>query len=111
MDPTVAKQSGRPSKPLRLEKYRARYPELGPLEELPLPLIAAEYRARLLAGDKPSKADYRGRFPQHRETMMELLDQVERAQRKPSSFFRANWTSLSKYRCEMRSAALGRLLA
>ncbi len=40
----------------RLADYVARYPALGPLEELPLDLIADEYYARCRYGDRPTHA-------------------------------------------------------
>ena len=46
----------------RLEDYVARYPELGPLDRLPVELIAYEYRARQCWGDRPSHAEYAARF-------------------------------------------------
>src|SRR5262245_24800219 len=46
----------------RLEDYRARYPELGSSEGLPIDLIGAEYRVRRRWGDEPVHAEYAVRF-------------------------------------------------
>ena len=57
----------------RLEEYLSGYPELGPPAELPVSLIATEYRTRLLAGDRPQREDYLARFPVQRDELNELL--------------------------------------
>ncbi|HLJ97495.1 MAG TPA: protein kinase [Gemmataceae bacterium] len=49
----------------RLEDYAARYPELGPLLQMPLGLIEEEYRVRRQWGDAPSPDEYCARFPGH----------------------------------------------
>ena len=58
--------AGKPShlswKP-RPEEYLSGYPELGPPADLPVSLIAVEYRTRLLAGDRPWREDYWQGFP------------------------------------------------
>ena len=68
--------AGKPShlswKP-RPEEYLSGYPELGPPADLPVSLIAVEYRTRLLAGDRPQREDYLARFPEQREELNELL--------------------------------------
>jgi hypothetical protein len=65
------------SSPARLEEYLMRFPDLGPLEVLPLELIAAEYRERLRAGDRPEQRDYLDRFPQQHEALIQQLAQVD----------------------------------
>ena len=42
----------------RLADYVARYPVLGPVEQLPLDLIIDEYYARRRYGDRPTHAEY-----------------------------------------------------
>src|SRR5215475_2918010 len=46
-----------------LEYYAARYPELGPLEQLPYDLLHEEFRVRHRFGDRPPLAAFRSRFP------------------------------------------------
>ncbi len=53
----------RHSKHTLLEEYVKDFPELGGVRKLPPALVYAEYRARSLAGDRPSAASYEGRFP------------------------------------------------
>jgi RNA polymerase sigma factor (sigma-70 family) len=63
----------------RLEDYVRRYVELGPLQELPLDLIAEEYWVRCQWGDRPSAGDYLRRFPRHGTKLRERLAQVDAA--------------------------------
>ncbi|HSQ54854.1 MAG TPA: hypothetical protein VLM40_03840, partial [Gemmata sp.] len=46
-----------------VEDYVARFPELGPVEEVPRALIVEECRCRARAGEQPSLDSYRSRFP------------------------------------------------
>jgi serine/threonine protein kinase len=48
---------------IRLEDYLARFPNLGSVGDLPVPLIHEEYRVRSRYGDRPSLDSYRERFP------------------------------------------------
>lgn len=57
----------------RVEDYVRSYPEMGPIEELPLDLIAEEYRARLRFGDRPEQDAYRERFPHAGPHLAEVL--------------------------------------
>ena len=50
-----------PDRPL-LDDYVRRFPELGAADELPLPLIADEYRVRCRWGDQPDHESYLTRF-------------------------------------------------
>lgn len=68
--------SALPSQP-RLEHYVGRYPELGPVESLPGELIAFEYRARQLWGDRPQHAEYLARFKDRAATIKGNLGQVD----------------------------------
>ncbi len=59
---------------ITLEDYVAKFPELGPLDRLPLELIGEEYRVRHRWGDRPSHAEFLSRFPARREQIRaELL--------------------------------------
>ncbi len=66
-----------PERPL-LEDYVRRYPELGPLEELPPIAIGEEYRARRQWGDRPTHADYAARFRSQADEVDTLLSQIDR---------------------------------
>ena len=57
----------------RLEEYAARFPELGPPDELPTDLVYEEYRIRQVNGDKPSLGDYRDRFPRRYAELEKLV--------------------------------------
>src|SRR5579871_4906209 len=48
----------RPPDRLVLEDYVALFPELGPVECLPLEIVGEEYRARSQWGDRPSHASF-----------------------------------------------------
>src|SRR5262245_60081745 len=56
-----------------LDNYLQRFPELGPLDTLPVNLIGEEYWARLRWGDRPNHDEYGRRFPQHMNKLRELL--------------------------------------
>jgi WD40 repeat protein/serine/threonine protein kinase len=61
----------------KLEEYLARFAELGPAAQLPADLIAAEYRARRLAGDRPDPTEYQQRLGRTAEEWRALLAQVD----------------------------------
>ena len=67
-----------PELPLTLEKYVARHADLGPLENLPLDLVAEEYRVRMRWGDRPAHDDVVARFPGQGESLLEQLRAVDR---------------------------------
>ncbi len=52
----------RPPHPI-LEDYVRHYPEVGPLERLPIGLILEEYRVRSRFGRRPESDEYFARFP------------------------------------------------
>src|SRR5262249_41870895 len=52
-------------KPWALEDYVRRLPEIGPLDQLSVELIGAEYWVRQRYGDKPSQQEYATRFPRY----------------------------------------------
>jgi hypothetical protein len=57
-----------------LETYTAQFPELGRLDQLPLELVAEEYRVRRQWGDRPTHAEFWTRFPAREEQLeLELL--------------------------------------
>ncbi len=66
-----------PARP-HLEDYVRQFPELGNLEDLPLDLIAEEYRVRRRWGDKPEHEIYLARFPKREaEVLAAALDRVD----------------------------------
>jgi tetratricopeptide (TPR) repeat protein len=62
----------------RLEDYVARFPELSPLESLPVELVGEEYRVRCCWGDHPNPAEYALRFAWLGETLRQLLADIDR---------------------------------
>jgi serine/threonine protein kinase len=62
---------------LVLEDYVKHFPRLGPLERLPVEMIAEEYRVRHLWGDRPSLETYQSRFPQHEPRLSEVLAAID----------------------------------
>lgn len=65
-----------PLKPT-LEDYVARFPQLGPLDSLPLALIGDEYRVRKQWGDGPDHAEFVRRFPTQSNELQPLLAQID----------------------------------
>jgi eukaryotic-like serine/threonine-protein kinase len=69
-----------PNRPL-LEHYVARYPVLGPVQQLPLDLIEDEFRIRHLYGDRPQPDEYVARFgawhPEIAERLASILSKLE----------------------------------
>src|SRR5262249_11556899 len=63
--------------PLHLEDYVRRYPELGPVEGLPLDLIVEEYEVRKESGCSPSHDDFATRFPAHASALQDALSDVD----------------------------------
>jgi hypothetical protein len=61
----------------RLEDYVAFVSELGPARQLPLHLIAEEYRVRQRWGDQPDHHEYARRFPSYRGAVGQALGQVD----------------------------------
>jgi serine/threonine-protein kinase len=64
--------------PAVLDEYRARFPELGPLDQLPLELIGQEYRVRRQWGDRPTHDEFLTRFPSKPEQIRAALQQIDR---------------------------------
>jgi serine/threonine-protein kinase len=65
-----------PDKPC-LADYVKRYPELGRLDQLPVPLIVAEYEVRHTFGDRPTHDEYLARFPHYRDDLDKALAKVD----------------------------------
>jgi eukaryotic-like serine/threonine-protein kinase len=63
---------------LRLEAYAGRLPILGPPAQVPLDLIAEEYRVRRRFGDAPDVQEYFARFTHPRSELAAALDAVNR---------------------------------
>jgi eukaryotic-like serine/threonine-protein kinase len=61
----------------RLQDYVARFPELGPLERLPLELIGEEYRVRQRWGDRPGAAEYLAQFAAQGPKLRALLARLD----------------------------------
>lgn len=75
-DETLDIQSPTGERPL-LEDYAARFPVLRRVEELPLDMIAFEYRVRHVFGDRPNHAEYNKRFPERQDELTERLHEID----------------------------------
>jgi eukaryotic-like serine/threonine-protein kinase len=77
----------------RLADYVARYPALGPLEQLPIDLVVDEYYARRRFGDRPTHAEYLetfGRQHPELEERFRAIDEEVASARAPSPALPAN---------------------
>jgi tRNA A-37 threonylcarbamoyl transferase component Bud32 len=74
------RNAGWPGSPERttVEHYLAKLTELGPVDELPVDLIAEEYRVRSLWGDRPSHSEFVARFPAGQVRLHETLIEIDR---------------------------------
>ncbi|HUE74306.1 MAG TPA: protein kinase [Pirellulaceae bacterium] len=63
---------------LKLEAYAGRLPVLGPVAQLPLDLVAEEYRVRRRFGDSPEAQEYFARFIHPRAELAAVLEAVNR---------------------------------
>jgi tRNA A-37 threonylcarbamoyl transferase component Bud32 len=61
-----------------LESYVARFPQLGPLDGLPVELIVEEYRVRHRWGDRPPHAEFLSRFTARRDEIRAELSRIDR---------------------------------
>ena len=79
----ISDEDDLPAKPI-LNDYAERFPELGPLDELPSELIGLEYEVRCLGGEKPNFQEYQDRFSQHGdlEGLLSKVDLVVRGKEK-----------------------------
>ncbi len=60
-----------------LEDYVRQYPEIGPLEKVPLEMIREEYRIRQCWGDNPTHDDYAARFSQRASEVRGVLVRLD----------------------------------
>lgn len=61
----------------RLEDYLRRFPDLGPLDKLPIELVAEEYRTRASLAEPPDRNEYYERFPSRRAEIDLVIDQCK----------------------------------
>jgi serine/threonine protein kinase len=64
----------RRGRPVRIEEYLGRFPELGPAHELPPGLLFEEYRVRQRHGDRPPLDEYQARFPGQYPQLVRLAE-------------------------------------
>ena len=57
--------------------YVARYPLLGPVEQLPCDLVLGEYQARHRCGDRPSHAEYLAVFASRHADLAKRLQAID----------------------------------
>jgi tRNA A-37 threonylcarbamoyl transferase component Bud32 len=67
---------------LLVEDYLQDFPELGSAGQVPIGLVAEEYRARRQWGDKPNHESYFQRFPAHVEELARVLRDVDQELRR-----------------------------
>ncbi len=72
----VASSLSFPPRP-RLSDYVARYPLLGPVEQLPTDLIVNEYYARRCCGDRPTHAEYLDAFGAFHPDLAQQLQAID----------------------------------
>jgi serine/threonine protein kinase len=75
--PIDLEQRRRRGEKILLEHYLANFPELGSAQDLPVELIAAEYRIRRLQGDPLRIEGYHHRFPAQFEALVELVGGIK----------------------------------
>lgn len=75
--PIDLEQRRRRGEKILLEHYLVNFPELGTAQDLPVELIAAEYRIRRLQGDPLRIEGYRHRFPTQFEALAELVGGIK----------------------------------
>lgn len=61
----------------QLETYVKQFPQLGPLHSVSCDLVAEEYLARQRFGDRPTRAEYRARFPRHGDVLERAFDRAD----------------------------------
>ncbi len=62
---------------LRLDDYLCKFPELGPLDSLPVEMIGQEYRVRQRWGDRPSHSTFLARFESKRHHLRDELRRID----------------------------------
>ena len=70
-------RNARAETPASLARYLEKFPELISLDQLPLELIAEEYRARQQWGDRPSHAEFMSPLQERRERIRAELLRVD----------------------------------
>ena len=75
--PIDLEQRRRRGEKILLEHYLVNFPELGAAQDLPVELIAAEYRIRRLQGDPLRIEGYRHRFPHQFDTLVDLVGGIK----------------------------------
>ena len=75
MDMTAADRPKRAGP--RLEDYVQRYPELGPLDQLPVDVIGEEYWVRHCWGDSPRHDEYLAHFAAQQPQLQDRLRQID----------------------------------
>ena len=61
----------------KTEEYISRYSHLGPLESVPVDVVASEYRVRRIWGDQPSHQEFVRRFPSLANELEKALNEVD----------------------------------
>jgi serine/threonine protein kinase len=61
----------------RLDAYLHAFPELEPIDRLPVALLAEEYRVRHWWGDRPDRQEYLTRFPQGGPQLLAALQRID----------------------------------
>lgn len=59
--------------PVRVEPYLERYRDEIPPTNIPVSMLAEEYRLRHAYGDKPSLGEYQSRFPEHYPVLLRIV--------------------------------------
>jgi hypothetical protein len=73
----AATETGAGAPCLLIGNYIDLFPELGSLSDLPVELIAEEYRARHRWGDRPDHAGYARRFMHHGAPLLQVLERID----------------------------------
>jgi hypothetical protein len=73
-----ARPDADPTARLLLADYVSLFPEIGPLDRIPVELVGEEYRARRRWGDRPSHEAFLSRFSARREEIRAELRRIDR---------------------------------
>jgi eukaryotic-like serine/threonine-protein kinase len=97
-----------------LEDYVRAFPEIGALQDLPLELIAEEFRVRLRWGDDVPETEYLARFPAHAQELAARLSAVRNEVRTanppdaPTVAFHSQGTPIASFTSAEAAAPLPR---
>ncbi|MDM4016849.1 serine/threonine-protein kinase [Roseiconus lacunae] len=69
----MASRAETDGRPPRIESLLEHFPDVMPLDRVPLDLVMEEIQLRRDVGETPQAEDYQGRFPQHHEIIGEML--------------------------------------